>query len=124
MEGDEELVFDFSCDYFCEGEEVLFCKCGLQMRKFRLRTWPKKQRIQWGQWDCKSNEMTAGIVCHVESLQLNHEAIVWKIMLPFGRRLSLHATRLAAVFSMNFPSYLRASKSLVLHCENRLHLLR
>ena len=52
--------------------------------------------------------MTAGIVCHVESLKLNHEAIVWKIMLPFGRRLSLHATQLAVVFSMNFPSYLRA----------------
>ena len=96
----------------------------LQMRKFGLRTWPKKQRIQWGQWDCKSNEMTAGIVCHVESLKLNHKAFVWKIMLLLGRRLSLHATRLAAVFSMNFPSYLRASKSLVLDCENRLHLLR
>ena len=54
------------------------------------------------------NEMTAGIICHVESLKLNHEAIVWKIMLPFGRRLSPCATRLAAVFSMNFRSYLRA----------------
>ena len=29
MKGDEELVFDFSCDYFCEGEGVLFCECGL-----------------------------------------------------------------------------------------------
>ena len=47
-----------------------------------LRTWPKKWRIQWGRWDCKSKEMTVGIVCHVEFLKLNQEAIVWKIILP------------------------------------------
>ena len=39
------------------------------------------------------------IVCYVEVLKLNHEAIVWQknITRLFGRHLSLHATRLAAV---------------------------
>ena len=57
--------------------------CGfIQDHNSGLRTWPKKWRIQWGRWDCKSKEMTVGIVCHVEFLKLNQEAIVWKIILP------------------------------------------
>ena len=39
--------------------------------------------------------MIVEIICHVEALMLNHEAIVTRL---FGRRLSLWATQLAAVF--------------------------
>ena len=42
----------------------------------KIRTWKRNWRIQWGRWDCKSKEMSFGIVCHIEVLKLNHEAIV------------------------------------------------
>ena len=42
----------------------------------KIRTWKRNWRIQWGRWDCKSKEMSFGIVCHIEFLKLNHEAIV------------------------------------------------
>ena len=42
----------------------------------KIRTWKRHWRIQWGRWDCKSKEMSFGIVCHIEVLKLNHEAIV------------------------------------------------
>ena len=48
--------------------------------QFWFKDQPKKWRIQWGRWDCKSKEMTVGIVYHVEFLKLNQEAIVWKII--------------------------------------------
>ena len=49
----------------------------IQRRK-RKTMWVcrRTREIQWGRWDCKS------IVCHVEVLKLNHEAIVWQIILP------------------------------------------
>ena len=42
----------------------------------KIRTWKRNWSIQWGRWDCKSKEMSFGIVCHIEVLKLNHEAIV------------------------------------------------
>ena len=96
---------------------------------------PKKLRIQWGRWDCKSKEITVGILSHVEFLKLNKEARVWKIIITrlFGRHLSLRATRLATAFIRTsytisrgsitlreFP-LVKARKSLVFACENSLH---
>ena len=52
--------------------------CLLQDHNSGLRTWPKKWRIQWGLWGCKSREMTVQIVFHFEFLNLNHKGIVWK----------------------------------------------
>ena len=44
--------------------------------------------------------MIFGIICQVEVLKLNHEAIAWQVILPdyLAGRLSLSATRLDAVF--------------------------
>ena len=52
--------------------------CLIQGHNSGLRTWPKKWRIPWGLWDCKSREMTVQIVFHFEFLNLNHKGIVWK----------------------------------------------
>ena len=46
-----------------------------------ITSWPRNSRIQWGWWDCKSKEMIVGIVCCVKVLKLNHEAIVWQIII-------------------------------------------
>ena len=74
--------------------------------------------------------MIVEIICHVEALMLNHEAIVTRL---FGRRLSLWATQLAAVFIktgytisqgsislLEFP-IAKMRKSLVFAYENSLH---
>ena len=77
--------------------------------------------------------MIVGIVCDVEVLKRNHQAIVWQIIPDYLVGLSLRATRLAGVFIrtsytisrgsitlFEFP-VVKARKSLVFACENSLH---
>ena len=53
--------------------------CGfIQDQNSGLRTQPKNWKNPMGSVDCKSKEMIVEIICHIEVLKLNHEAIVWQ----------------------------------------------